>query len=80
MLCLDHLIAQARAVRDEDLQLSLTLLLVLVQEGLVRVQTCLTLGVTGLRRHIDPFQLTLQGLTALADLLLFLSHTLRFLV
>ena len=40
-------------------------LLPLVEHLLVRVQTSLTLSLTGLRRHANPFQLALQCLAAL---------------
>ena len=75
MLCLDHLIAQARAVRDEDLQLLLTLLLLLAEHLLVSVQTSLTLSLTSLRSHVRPFKLALQRLAALRSLLLLLHHS-----
>ena len=80
MLSLNHLVAQARTVRDEDFQLLLALLLLLVEHLLVRVQTSLTLSLTGLRRHANPFQLALQCLAAFRGSLLLLNHSLGLLV
>ncbi|CUP23504.1 Uncharacterised protein [Segatella copri] len=80
MLSLDNLVTQTRTVRDEDFQLLLALLLLLVEHLLVRVQTSLTLSLTGLRRHANPFQLALQCLAALRGSLLLLNHSLGLLV
>ena len=80
MLSLNHLVAQTRTVRDEDFQLLLALLLLLVEHLLVRVQTSLTLSLTCLRCHANPFQLTLQSLAALRGSLLLLNHSLGLLV
>ena len=80
MLRLDHLVTQTRTVGDKDLQLLFALLLILVKQLLIRIKTSLTLGLTSLGSHGSPFKLALQCLSALAGLLLFLRHTLRFLI
>ena len=80
MLSLDNLVTQTRTVRDEDFQLLLALLLLLVEHLLVRVQTSLTLSLTGLRCQANPFQLALQCLAALRGSLLLLNHSLGLLV
>ena len=80
VLRLDHLVAEARAVGDEDFELRLALLLILVEEGFVRVQTGLTLGLTRLGGHANPLQLALERLATFAGLLLFLGHALGLLV
>ena len=79
-LGLNHLVAQARPVGDENLKLLLALLLVLVEQAVVARQTCLTLGLTRLGGHPHPFKLPFEGLAALAGLLLLLGHTLGLLV
>ena len=79
-LGLQHLVAQARAVGDEYLQLLLAFLLLLVEHSIVRIQTCLTLSLTSLRSHAYPLQLALQGLLALRGGLLLLCHALSLLV
>ena len=80
VLRLDHLVAKARAVGDEDFELRLALLLILVEEGFVRVQTGLTLGLTRLGGHANPLQLALKCLATFAGLLLLLRHALGLLV
>ena len=62
---LNDLVAQTRTVGDEYLKFLLLGLNVLIHQFVVRVQTGLTLGLTSLRRHTHPLQLTLQGLAAL---------------
>ena len=56
----DHLVAQARAVGDEYLELFLPLLLLLAQQALVGFEARLALGLTCLGRHAHPFELVLQ--------------------
>ena len=79
MLRLNHLVAQARAVGNEDFQLLLLLLHILVEQLVVRVQTGLSFGLTSLGGHAHPLQLALQRLTALAGRLLLHLHTLGLL-
>ena len=73
-MCFDYFVAQAWAIRYEDFEFLLLLLLVFVQQLVVRVQTRLTLRLTRLRSHAHPFQLTLERLAALAGHFLFLLH------
>ena len=80
MLRLNHLIAETRTVRDEYLELLLTLLLLLTEHLLVCVKTCLTLCLTCLRSHVCPLKLAFESLTALGSLLLLLHHALGLLV
>ena len=68
---LEHLVAEAGAVGNEYLEVLLLLLDVLVEEAVVGCQTGFALGVARLGGHAHPFQLALQGLAALAFLLLF---------
>ena len=79
-VCLDDLVAQSRPVGDEDFELFLALLLLLVEQFVVAVQTRLALCLTCLGRHAHPFQLAFQRLAALACHLLFLLHALRLLL
>jgi hypothetical protein len=71
-LGLDDHVAEARARRDEDLELADHLLRLLGEQLLVGVDPRLALGVAGAGRHPDPLQLALEGLLApaLAALLL----------
>ena len=80
MLRLDDLVAQARTVGDEDLELLLLLLLLLAEHLLVGVETGLALGLTSLRGHAHPLQLALQRAAALRGRFLLLRHALRLLV
>ena len=80
VLRFDHLVTEARAIGDEDFELRLALLLILIEEGFVRVQTGLTLGLTRLGGHANPLQLALKCLTTFAGLLLLLRHALGLLV
>ena len=77
---INHLIPQSGSVGDKDLQLLFTLFLILVQQLLIGVKTCFSFGLAGLGSQVDPIQLTLQRLAALADLLLFLCHPLCLLL
>ncbi len=80
VVSLDHLVAQSRAVGDEDFKFLLFLLLVLIQELVVGVEAGLALGLAGLGGHAHPLELTLERLASLAGGFLFLSHALRLLV
>ena len=71
---LDHLVAQTGTVGDKDFELLFALLLVLVQQFVVGVQTILTLRLAGLGSHAHPLQLALEGLAAFAGLLLLHLH------
>ena len=64
MLCIEHLVAETWSVGDEYLKFLLTLFLLLVEHCVVRVKTCLALGLTCLRCHAYPFKLALQGFLA----------------
>ena len=74
MLGFDNLVSQTRTVRDEDFQLLFLLLHILVQQLVVRVQTSLTLCLTGLGSHAHPFQLAFQRFAALACHFFFHFH------
>ena len=80
VLCFDNLITKTWTVRNKDFEFLLTLLLLLVEHLLVRVQTSLTLSLTSLRSHTHPLQLTLQSLTTFRSRLLFLLHALCLLI
>ena len=80
VLGIDDLVTQTWTVRDKDLQLLLTLLLILVKHALIRVKTCLTLCLTCLWRHAHPLELALKSLATLACALLLLLHALCLLV
>ena len=71
---------EPRTIRDVDLKALLLVLLLLAHKLIVVVKTCLALGLAPFGIHADPLQFTLQGLTALANLLLLLNHPLGFLV
>ena len=77
---LDDLVAEARAVGDEDFEALLLLFLVFVEQLVVAVETGLTLCLTRLGCHAHPFELALEGLAALRGLLLLLGHALGLLV
>ena len=64
MLCFDNLVAQARTVGDEYLQLLFTFLLLLSEHLFVGVETRLALGLSGLRCHVGPFQFSFKSLSA----------------
>ena len=69
---LNNLISKMRAVRYVDFQVGFLFLLVCRCQFLVCSQTGFLLGLAGFRSHTDPFQLSLESLTALA-LRLFLN-------
>ena len=75
-----HLVAEARAVGDEYLQLLLSLLLVFVEEPVVACETGFSLCLTGLGCHSDPFQFAFESLASFRRLFLFLCHALGLLV
>ena len=79
VLGFDDLVAQAGAVGDEDFEFLFLFLDSLVQQFVVTVKTCLSLGLAGLGRHTHPFELTLQGLLALALGFLLLGQALGLL-
>ena len=79
MLSLYHLITQSWSVGDKYLKFLFLLFLFLVQHHLIRVQSGLTLSMTGLGRHTYPLQLTLQCFTALRGAFLLLSQALTLL-
>src|SRR5690606_22698516 len=60
VLRLDHDVAEPRSGRDRDLGRALALGLALGEELLVGRETCLTLCLTGARRHAHPLELALQ--------------------
>ena len=76
----DHLVAEARPVGYENLELFLALLLVFIEKFIIAVESGFSFGLTGLRSHADPFEFPLESLPALARLLLFLSHPFCFLI
>ena len=80
MLSLNHLITQTRTVGDKDFEFLLLLLLLLVEHHLVGIQTGLSFGMTSLRCHTHPLQLTLQRLPAFRGRLLLLRQPLRLLL
>ena len=75
-----NLVTQTRTIGDKDFEFLFLFLLVFTKELIVRVQTCLTLCLTCLRRHAHPFQFAFQSLAALACHLFFHLHTLRLLL
>ena len=75
MFCLDHLITQARTIRNEDFQLLFFLLHIFVQQLIVRVQTSFTLSLAGLGCHTYPLELTFQSFATLAGSLFFHFHS-----
>ena len=80
MLGFDNLVSQTRTVRNKDFQLFFLLLHIFVQEFVVRIQTSLTLGLTSLWSHANPFKLAFESLATLAGCLFLLSHALGLLV
>src|SRR5690554_657972 len=75
-----HFISQTWTVGNKNLQLLFLLFNIFLQETFISSQTGFGLGLTGLRSHAHPFELTLQGQPALRSLLLFLCQTLGLLV
>ena len=75
MLGFDNLVAQTGTIGNKNFQLFLFFLNIFVQQLIVRIQTCLSFGLTCLRCHTYPFKLTFQGLTALAGCFFFHLHT-----
>ncbi|OPZ47531.1 MAG: hypothetical protein BWY95_01422 [Bacteroidetes bacterium ADurb.BinA104] len=75
-LGLNHLITQTRTVGNEYLKPLLLGLDILIQQLIVRVESGLTLGLTGLGSHTYPLKLTLQCLAALGGLFLLKGQTL----
>ena len=80
MLGFDHLVAETRTVGDVDFEVLFLLLLVFVEEFVVRVQTRLTFGLTCLRCHAHPLEFSLQSLATLGSHFFFLLHALRLLL
>ena len=68
---INDFVPEAGSVGDVDLQILLPLLGISGSQFLVGTQTRLALGMAGLGGHPRPLELVLQGLPALALLLLF---------
>ena len=79
-LCINNFVTQTWTVRDKYLELLLSLFLLLVEHAVVGSQTGFTFGLAGFRCHAHPFELALEGLTALAGLFLLHSHAGRLLL
>ena len=79
-LDLDHLLAQARPVRDDDLRLADALLLGLTGHLLIGRDPGLRLRLAGLGAGADPLQFALQGLLARLVLLGLLREALCLLL
>ncbi len=71
-LGLDHQIPEPRSGRNIDFQIGGQLVLLLIDQFLIPVETRLALRLPGLRRHTNPFQLMLECFLALGFGLLFL--------
>lgn len=76
----DNLVAQTWTVWDEYLKFFFTCFLILVEQTVVAVQTCLAFCLTCFRGHAHPLQLAFKSLAALTGLFLFLGHAFGFLV
>ena len=75
----DH-IPQARSRRDVNLQVPADLLALLAEQALVGADPGFPLGLARLWRHVDPFQLALEGLLALGLALLLAGQPLLLLL
>ncbi len=71
-LGLNHQIPEPRSRRNIDFQIGGQLILLLIDQFLIPVETRLALRLPGLRRHANPFQLVFERFLALGFGLLFL--------
>ena len=55
---------ETRTVGYKDFKALLTLLLILIEQSVIAIETGFTLGLTGLGSHAHPFELAFQSLAA----------------